>query len=247
MQMHDPRKQPCLGDPAPEPAPLSNTTMSTAPPKVVLPTLDVLGVKTDLDTVDAKAIANEWLSNFAQAADVDALLKLFVEDGFWRDFLALTWDMRTFHGHARIKTFLEDRLAQSKISDVKLSTAPGEEPAIVKPYPDLAWLQLTFNFTTGAGIVSAIARLIPNAEDGVWRAYTLFTNLEGLKGHPPAIGHLRDTTHYPGTWSGMREKEREFKDTPDGPSVLIIGAGQSGLDVAARLKLKYVGEKAQSA
>ncbi|KZW00706.1 hypothetical protein EXIGLDRAFT_695199 [Exidia glandulosa HHB12029] len=122
---------------------------------------------------------------------------------------------------------------------VKLSTAPGEEPAIVKPYPDLAWLQLTFNFTTGEGIVSAIARLIPNAQDGVWRAYTLFTNLEGLKGHPPAIGRLRDTTHYPGTWSGMREKEREFKDTPDGPSVLIIGAGQSGLDVAARLK--YLG------
>ncbi|KAH7104798.1 FAD/NAD-binding domain-containing protein [Auriculariales sp. MPI-PUGE-AT-0066] len=208
--------------------------------KTVLPTLDVLGVSPQSLVVDAKQIAQDWLQGFAAAlygANVDDVLGHIVADGFWRDFLALTWEMRTFHGHDRIRTFLTDRLAFNKISDLQLSEKLTEAPALLRPYEDLAWVQLTFTFSTAVGIASAIVRLIPSSKGDKWRAHTIFTNLEELHGHPPKLGPHRDATHFPGTWSGIRKAASDFEN--EEPAVLILGAGQSGLGLAARLK--YLG------
>ncbi|KAH7107868.1 FAD/NAD-binding domain-containing protein [Auriculariales sp. MPI-PUGE-AT-0066] len=211
----------------------------TTRPEAILPTLDVLGVSLDPSTIDAKKIAQGWLQGFANAisgANVDDVLGFIATDGFWRDFFALTWEMRTFHGHHRIRTFLTDRLAFNKISNLQLSEKPTEAPVLLRPYEDLAWVQLTFTFNTAFGIASAIVRLIPSKDDE-WRAYSIFTNLEELQGHPPKLGPHRDATHFSGTWTSIRKAATDFKD--EEPAVVIIGAGQTGLGLAARLK--YLG------
>ncbi|CCL99946.1 uncharacterized protein FIBRA_01971 [Fibroporia radiculosa] len=198
-----------------------------------LPTLDKLGaaIKPDLD---AQAVARAWFQAFLQhvsSNDVAGVVSLFAEDGWWRDLLALTWDFRTFHGAAKIKAFLEDQLPVIKPTSFDLKSAELQQP-----YPDLVWLMGTFHFETEVGIGSGIFRLVPTS-DGTWKGYTMFTNLEDLKGFPEKVGPLRNPLPNHGKWTSERERERSFADRD--PTVLIIGGGQGGLTVAARLS--YMG------
>ena len=233
--------------------------------EIPLPTLSKLGNPSIPADLDAVKIATEWLSlfaNFAEQGDINGILSLipdsqlssniFKESAsndahdhpdntdfaiYWRDILALTWDFRTFEGTPKIKQFLVDRLSKSKtISNIQL--LDGSQ--LVKPYPDLAWIQLSFSFETQIGLGSGIIRLIPISTGGsnsnenvVWKAHSIFTNLDGLKGFPEKIGALRNAQPNHGKWGAEREKAR-FWDKD--PTVLIIGGGHSGLGVAARLK-----------
>lgn len=229
------------------------------PTEVPLPTLSKLGNPSIPADLDAVKIATEWLSsfaNFAEQGDINGILSLIPDSQFtsndahdnhsdtdfaiyWRDMLALTWDFRTFEGTPKIKQFLVDRLSKPKtISNIQLQN--GSQ--FIKPYPDLAWIQLSFSFETQFGLGSGIVRLIPistgagpNSNDNavVWKAHSIFTNLDDLKGFPEKIGALRNAQPNHGKWEAEREKARIVEKDP---TVLIIGAGHSGLVVAARLK-----------
>ncbi|CCM06537.1 uncharacterized protein FIBRA_08811 [Fibroporia radiculosa] len=201
-----------------------------------LPTLDRLGSTVPPD-LDAQSVATEWIHTFSQhisANNIVGIVSLFAEDGWWRDLLALTWDFRTFHGVVKIKKFLEDQLPVMKPSPFKLKDA-----SLLQPYSDLAWLVGSFDFETEVGIGSGIFRLVPTSS-GTWKAYTMFTNLEDLKGFPEKVGSLRNPLPNHGKWTSERERERSMVDGD--PAVLIIGGGQCGLAVAARLK--YLGVSA---
>ncbi|KZT00875.1 FAD/NAD-P-binding domain-containing protein [Laetiporus sulphureus 93-53] len=200
--------------------------------KPALPTLDRLGASLQPD-VDVKKVASEWFrifSDYISAGDVDGIASLFLEDGWWRDMLALTWEFRTFHGIEKIKKFLQDQLPVIKVASLKLREA---DTLLQQPYPDLAWIRASFDFETEVGIGSGVFRLVPTA-DGTWKAFTLYTNLEDLKGFPEKIGLNREFLPNHGKWLDQRERETSFADGD--PQVLIIGGGQSGLDIAARLK-----------
>ncbi|OJA14210.1 hypothetical protein AZE42_11318, partial [Rhizopogon vesiculosus] len=103
-----------------------------------------------------------------------------------------------------------------------------------RPYPDLAWIQAFFDFETTVSLTSGVFRLVPLA-DGSWKAHTIFTNLEDLKGFPEQTGPRREFEPNHGKWAAKRAREIEFID--DEPSIIVIGGGQGGLDVAARLKM----------
>ncbi|KDQ51395.1 hypothetical protein JAAARDRAFT_140378 [Jaapia argillacea MUCL 33604] len=210
--------------------------LSASQTNSILPTLDRLGVKSLPSDLDALQIASSWFvafSRYAQAGDVGGVSSLLVEDAFWRDILALTWDFRTLQGAPKIKQFLTDRLASSNLASFKLN-----EPTVQLqvPYPDLAWIQGLFTFETTVGLASGVFRLVPTPTHNglVWKAHTILTNLEDLKGFPELTGPLRDHEPNHGKWVDKRKKELEYADR--NPKVLIIGGGQSGLDVAARLK-----------
>ncbi|KAJ7135908.1 hypothetical protein C8R44DRAFT_769283 [Mycena epipterygia] len=196
-----------------------------------LPTLDKLGA-TIPDNLDAKKIATEWFklfSTYAGKGDVGGVAGLFVENAYWRDILALTFDFRTFTGAISIQTFLTDRLAQAQMSAFKLK---DEYVDLQQPYPDLAWIQAIFSFETIIGLASGVFRLVPQA-DGEWRAHCMFTNLEDLKGFPEKVGSLRDSAPNHGKWE---EARRRSSFEASNPTVLIVGGGQSGLEIAARLR-----------
>lgn len=204
-------------------------------PDYQLPTLDRLGASLAPD-LDVKRVAKEWFSSFSAAAtrgDAVALNALILPDGFWRDMLALTWEFHTFQGEAKIRAFLGDRLALSKLHDLSLREHYVQ---LEQPFPDLAWISLMADFTTAVGSATLIVRLVPTAS-GAWKAHVVFTNLESLTAFPEQIGPLRNQEPNHGKWAEQRQREVEFLDSD--PKVLIIGAGQSGLDIAARLK--YLG------
>ncbi|KAG5640708.1 hypothetical protein DXG03_007477, partial [Asterophora parasitica] len=209
--------------------------VTSAPvPNTPLPTLESLNASVPTD-LDAKAVAKAWFAAFAKSAergDAQSVAALLVTDAFWRDMLALTWDFRTFSGISKITQFLNDRLGS--VHPRAFVLRDDAYLGLQHPYPDLAWINLMFDFETDAGVASGIARLVPNA-NGEWKAHTVFTNLEDLKGFPEKTGPLRDHAPNHGKWVDDRKREAEFADTQ--PTVLIVGGGQSGLTVAARLKV----------
>ncbi|KAF9237573.1 FAD/NAD(P)-binding domain-containing protein [Melanogaster broomeanus] len=197
------------------------TTINNQDPRA-LPTLQKLGSTVD-PNIDVQAIANSWFTRFSKAVcdqDVPRVVDLLLDDVWWRDMLALTWDFHTFEGKNVVSKFLEDQLKDL----VELQ----------QPYEDIAWIQALFDFDTNVGHASGVFRLVP-LPDGSWKAHVVYTNLENLKGFPELNGSLRDHQPNHGKWAAKREREREFLD--EEPSVIVVGGGHSGLDVAARLKM----------
>ncbi|KAJ7730607.1 hypothetical protein DFH07DRAFT_848634 [Mycena maculata] len=197
-----------------------------------LPTLDRLDATVPAD-LDVSKVATKWMeefSSFVQSGDVEGIVGLFVSESHWRDMLALTWDFRSFHGLPAIHKFLTDRLASSKLTNFHVRE---ELTVLQRPYPDIAWIRLYFDFETQIGLASGIVRLVPQP-GSQWKAHCMFTNLEDLKGFPENIGGLRNPAPNHGKWAQERLQSASFDN--DEPTVLIIGGGHSGLDVAARLK-----------
>ncbi|KAH9979203.1 hypothetical protein BJV74DRAFT_858549 [Russula compacta] len=185
--------------------------------RAALPTLESLGVSAPPE-VDPAVVAQTWFETFVnhvQTNNVDGIISQLVDDVFWRDILALTWDFRTFFA----------------------ATASG---ALQRPYADVAWTQALFTFSTAVGTGSGVLRLVPT-RGGDWKAHTIFTTLETLHGFPELSGPLREREPKHGTWPEQRRRERECEEPDQQPVVLIVGGGQSGLELAARLK--YLGIK----
>ena len=60
--------------------------------------------------------AQQWLDDLGQAleqGELDAIDRLFQSDGYWRDLLAFTWDLRTFHGSKAIGGAMARSVASS--------------------------------------------------------------------------------------------------------------------------------------
>jgi len=184
------------------------------------------------DNIDHVTIANEWFQAFAplvERGDAAGILDLLTEDSFWRDALALTWDLRTFDGPAKIKRFLDDRLEIAELTNLK----PGA-PSLVNNSPVNVWIQSTFTFNVSDyGLGTGVLRLAPTPT-GEWKGYTIYTSLSELKDHPEQLGEHRNKLPNHGKWLEQRQREMEFLD--EEPHVLVVGGGHGGIHVAARLK-----------
>ena len=205
----------------------SQTTMTTQDDTHKLPLLD----KPFPADLNATEIAQEWFSRFAplvQSGDAAGIVDLLVDDSFWRDVLAITWDFRTFRGPASIKKFLDDRLKVASLTDLKLGNV-----SLVQLIPTIGWIQGVYTFQVGGfGRGSGVFRLIP-APDGQWKGYTVYTSLTDLKDYPEK-GEFRNPLPTHGAWLEERQREVEFADSE--PYVVVVGGGMAGLITAARLK-----------
>ncbi|TFL05208.1 hypothetical protein BDV98DRAFT_542839 [Pterulicium gracile] len=200
-----------------------------------LPTFGLLGLQKAPENIDANSVASGWIQSFSNAlstGDVDAILEHFIDQCYWRDILAFTWDFRTFDGKDRFRQFLQDCLAETKPES--FAAVVDQLQSVQQVAPDLLWLQSSFKFETKVGQCSGIVRLVP-LPSGQWKAHSIFTNLEEIRGFPEQLGHLRNPDPNHGKWVSGREKEMEFADGD--PPVLIVGGGHSGLTIAARLKV----------
>jgi len=196
-----------------------------------------------LDKTDDIAVAaDNWLAQFEDAlkkSDHGALKTLFHPDSHWRDVLALSWNIQTING------------ADAILKELKLH-APSAVPTGFAVDPDRAAprkvmragtnaIEAIFKFETRVGRGSGIIRLIPDADDGnKLKAWTLLTELGELKGFEEQLGVARPrgsaySRDFRGpNWLDLRKNSAGYAEHD--PTVLVIGGGQSGLSIAARLK-----------
>jgi putative flavoprotein involved in K+ transport len=175
--------------------------------------------------------AARWLRDLddaLHAGRADAAAALFQEDGCWRDLTAFTWTLKTMDGRASIAAMLHATLARVRPTGWTLDGEATESNGTVE-----AWLR----FETAVGRGRAVLRL----RDG--RAWTLMTMLAELKGHEEPAGDRRPLGVEHGaygrglpTWLEAREAWRAALGRTVQPEVLVVGGGQGGLGLAARLR-----------
>ncbi len=180
-----------------------------------------------------------WLRDFEQAlagGDVDAATELFTSGGHWRDVLALTWHLHTLTGRDRIRELLNEKLSATAPRGFR--PRPGSPPRAVQR-AGVDAIEALFDFDTAVGAGKGVVRLV-RERDGVLRAWTLLTALQELRGFEDRRGDRRPrgeeySRNFGGAnWLDKRRAEQEYRDRD--PAVLVVGGGQAGLGVAARLK-----------
>src|SRR5204863_6090486 len=141
-------------------------------------------------TTDPTSVAGNWLQKLgvaAERADAAAAAALFLADGWWRDLLAFTWDLRTFHGPDAIATAFGDTLTTAGASQFRLE--PGKAVVLTDGDPASQWIQAFFLFETRVARGRGFLRL--KFEAGEWRAWTVLTAMEELKGFEERVGPRR--------------------------------------------------------
>jgi cation diffusion facilitator CzcD-associated flavoprotein CzcO len=196
-----------------------------------------------LDRTDDVSIAAEnWLAQFEQALakpDDRLLQTLFHPESYWRDVLALSWNLQTINGAGAI------------LRDLK-ADAPSAAPSGFRIDPDRAAprrvmragtnaIEAIFKFETASGRGNGILRLTPDDADGNrLKAWTLLTALDELKGFEEQLGTSRPrgqsySRDFRGpNWLDLRKAAVQYEDRD--PDVLVVGGGQAGLAIAARCK-----------
>ena len=80
----------------------------------------------DVDRGQPDLVVERWLTAFddaLQSGDPGRAAELFDTDGYWRDFVAFTWNLRTLEGRDQIRDMLSDQLA----AVVEIHEDPDEE------------------------------------------------------------------------------------------------------------------------
>jgi len=177
-----------------------------------------------------QARVDAWLRDFeaAMAArDVAAAAGMFAVDSFWRDLVAFTWNIKTVEGRDGVADLLSATLDTTDPSGFRTTEEPTEADGVVE-----AWLE----FETATGRGKGHLRL---TDEG---AFTLLTTLRELKGFEEPQRQRRPRGVHHGaiegrrSWAEQREAETAELGYGRQPYVVVIGGGQGGIALGARLR-----------
>ena len=197
-------------------------------------------------TDDISVAADNWLALFEDAlaksdakSDDGPLRTLFHPGSYWRDVLALSWNIQTLNGADAILNELKIHARRAAPSGFAIDPDRRAPRKVMRAGTDA--IEAIFRFETKVGRGSGIIRLTPDAADrNALKAWTLLTELGELKGFEEQIGVQRPrgnaySRDFRGpNWLDLRNASAGYADRD--PTVLVIGGGQSGLCIAARLK-----------
>ncbi|KRD67070.1 MULTISPECIES: NAD(P)/FAD-dependent oxidoreductase [unclassified Ensifer] len=160
---------------------------------------------------------------------IDDAVNLFAEECYWRDLVAFTWNIKTVEGRDQVRDMLDAQLAFAKPSNWRV--AAGEEATEADGVLE-SWISFETATGRGYGLVRIKNGLI----------WTLLTALAELKGHEEKSGFTRPLGAKHGqnigakTWKEEREHEERTLGYENQPYVVIIGGGQGGIALGARLR-----------
>ncbi len=172
----------------------------------------------------------DWLTALGRAldgADPDAVAALFQEECFWRDLVAFTWTIQTMEGPAAIRAMVAARAADTGASHWAVDGPVKSADGVTE-----GWI----TFETAVGRGRGYVRL----KDG--KGWTLLTAMRELKGFEEKQGTTREMGVLPAdatdrrSWLERRADESAALGQQTQPYCLIVGGGQGGLALGARLK-----------
>jgi len=174
--------------------------------------------------------AQSWLTRFASALerrDAAAAAALFADECYWRDLLTFTWNIKTAEGRTAIEDMLQATLAAAQPTGWTITGTPTSDAQGVE-----AWFEFETPVARGEGVLRLRGGL----------CHILFTAMKELKGfeeqrgftRPTGVRHRADPNRV--TWQDARRREQETLGYTEQPYVLVIGGGQGGMALGARLK-----------
>mgnify|MGYP003624301198 FL=1 len=172
----------------------------------------------------------QWLDGFNETLQSDnpgQAAELFEHDGFWRDLVAMTWNIKTMEGHENIRNMLEHTTGQARPDNWKVAEEATEQDGVTE-----AWITFETKDALGKGHV--------RLRDGA--AWTLLTTMQELKEFPEKRNFLRPkgarhgATKSRKTWLEAQLEEEQELGYSRQPYCVIIGGGQGGIGLAARLR-----------
>ena len=186
-------------------------------------------------------LVSRWLAAFETAlsrCDVRAVADLFQTDSNWRDIVAFTGHISSFLGGDQVAAAMV--AAQHDTHARGFTIAANRTPPRRMRRVGVDVIEALFEFETGVGRGNGVVRLVSDnaAREGV-RAWVVLTTLEELRGFEERTGDRRPTgegysRNFGGdNWLDLRRKSQAYADRD--PTVLVVGGGQAGLGIAARL------------
>jgi len=164
-----------------------------------------------------------------EEGDISRASGLFATDSYWRDLVAVTWNLKTVEGPGGVADMLNSQLAHTRPGNFQLQQGelPTEEDGVTT-----AWI----TFETKAGRGWGLMRL---RDDRIWTLLTALTELKGFeenRGKRRPMGAEHGPQKNRQSWKEKREAEEANLGYSEQPYTVIIGGGQGGIALGARLR-----------
>ncbi len=179
---------------------------------------------------EASERVQHWLDAFGaalKANDSATVLALFDDDCYWRDMISFTWNIKTMEGKPAVSDMLKATLGSVRPDAWALDGEATGDAAMTE-----AWITFETAVARGYGHL--------RLKDG--KGWTLLTTMRELKGHEEKKGPARQKGVEHGAYKERknwldRKREEEAKlGFETQPYCVIIGGGQGGIGLGARLK-----------
>lgn len=171
-----------------------------------------------------------WLDTFGRAlkdGDYAGATVMFDEDSYWRDLVSFTWNIKTVEGHDEIRAMLVERAADVRPSNWQVKGEATSAGGVTE-----AWITFETAVSRGKGQIRLKG-------DKCW---TLLTTMVELKGHEEAKGTTRQSGVEHGAlkdrknWLERKTEAEAALGYTEQPYCVIVGGGQGGIGLGARLK-----------
>ena len=173
---------------------------------------------------------SEWLAALGRALELGdgaGAATLFGNDSYWRDLVSFTWNITTAEGNAKVRQMIEHAVIPAKPSGWRLEGKASERGGVTE-----GWIRFE----------TVVARGYGHLRLSGGKAWTLLTTMTELRGYEEHQGPTRDkgVEHgvHPGrkTWLELRRQEEAELGITTQPYVVIVGGGQGGIALGARLR-----------
>ncbi|QGU06553.1 putative oxidoreductase CzcO [Corynebacterium occultum] len=186
-----------------------------------------------------RSAAEDWLEKLAAATGQDsaeaaaaAVGELFEEEGYWRDLLAFSWNLSTAEGRDEINRMVQETWPRCILQNPALDGEVVDEGEGV--------LRAFLTFDSQDFHCRGVLRL----RNG--KAWTLLSSAQELINFPEPRGRNRDLGVEHGVraerknWATLKAERQAALGVSEQPFVLVVGGGQGGIALAARLKRQGV-------
>lgn len=186
---------------------------------------------------EAAHAVGQWLERFEtalRAGDRPGLAALFAPECHYRDLVAFSWTIHPLQGAEPIAAFLAGAETTIQAQDFAIAAGRTKPRRVRRLGIDV--IEGIFHFRTAVGNGHGVVRLLA---DNPTQAWVLLTSLDELTGFEEKTGARRPSgeaysRNFGGkNWLDQRIDAQAYADRD--PTVLVVGGGQAGLAVAARL------------
>ncbi|MFC7677090.1 NAD(P)-binding domain-containing protein [Mycolicibacterium sp. GCM10028919] len=174
---------------------------------------------------------DSWLRDFELALasrDVERAAAKFALDSYWRDLVSFTWNLKTVEGRDAIAHLLSERAAPTDATNFRTrEPATDDGDGVTSAF---------IEFDTAVGRGTGHLRLKGD------EAWTFLTALQEIKGHEErkgasrVLGAVHGSDEDTRSWAQKREDELAALGYAEQPYVVVVGGGQGGIALGARLR-----------